>query len=302
MKKILSFALLAGVCFASALFAQDSGKATIAVTKVQTSEPLKQKLSKDGGLPALERVQAALADRLAAAMKQTGKFEVVTRSDLDAVLAEQEFADSGNAAVQSMAGKLKGVDYVLTIKIDDFQDYVKSATFAQLEKTTEKRLLRLGLVANLIDVKTGVLKETVSVFLDQSDISEEETHVTENGKLNDSLIIAITQKASKRIAWEISYVVFPIRVIAVTGNIITLNYGEGSGIRPAYGFEVFAVGELLKDPDTGEILGHEEVPVGKISVLYVRPKFSTAKAHVNNGIAVGQIVRPDGCKLTPNEE
>jgi hypothetical protein len=56
---------------------------------------------------------------------------------------------------------------------------------------------------------------------------------------------------------------------------------------------VYKAGIELKDPDTGEVLGVEEVNVGKVRVISVLPKVSKAEIiGADTGVAEGAIVRP----------
>jgi hypothetical protein len=54
---------------------------------------------------------------------------------------------------------------------------------------------------------------------------------------------------------------------------------------------VFAVGKELIDPDTQEVLGKEEVEIGKVRITDVLPKFSKASILEDRGIAEGAILR-----------
>jgi len=57
-------------------------------------------------------------------------------------------------------------------------------------------------------------------------------------------------------------------------------------------FNVFALGEPLIDPDTQEMLGREEVRVGKVRIVSVQPRFSTAEILEDLGITKGTVLRP----------
>jgi hypothetical protein len=60
-----------------------------------------------------------------------------------------------------------------------------------------------------------------------------------------------------------------------------------------------APGKELKDPDTGEVLGVEEVPIGKVRITEVLPKFSKGEIVEDLGVAVGTILRlpsPDSAR------
>jgi hypothetical protein len=86
-------------------------------------------------------------------------------------------------------------------------------------------------------------------------------------------------------------VIFPVKVIAKTDKTVTVNRGEGSGVAADQVWRVFAVGKEMIDPDTKEILGREEVEIGKVRITDVLPKFSRATVLEDRGIAEGAVLR-----------
>jgi hypothetical protein len=72
---------------------------------------------------------------------------------------------------------------------------------------------------------------------------------------------------------------------------ITINCGADAGLKPGQVFDVYAVGKELKDPTTGETLGHDEQLVGRVAVSELQPKFSKAKVWEDKGIAAGAVLR-----------
>ena len=72
---------------------------------------------------------------------------------------------------------------------------------------------------------------------------------------------------------------------------MTINRGEGGGVAEGDLFNVFAQGAELKDPDTGEVLGREEVKVGKVKISQVNPKTSLAEIVEDTGIDKGAVLR-----------
>ena len=72
---------------------------------------------------------------------------------------------------------------------------------------------------------------------------------------------------------------------------VTVNRGEGSGVVADQVLRVFAVGKELIDPDTQEVLGKEEVEIGKVRITDVLPKFSKASILEDRGIAEGALLR-----------
>jgi hypothetical protein len=72
------------------------------------------------------------------------------------------------------------------------------------------------------------------------------------------------------------------KIAKADGPTLYFNVGSEAGIKEGDEFDVYRVGEQIKDPDTGEVLGTNETKVGRVKVMAVRgPRLST-------GVAVGQ--------------
>jgi hypothetical protein len=84
---------------------------------------------------------------------------------------------------------------------------------------------------------------------------------------------------------------YPISVLEKEGKEITINCGGDAGLKPGQVLNVYAVGKELKDPVSGESLGHDEQIVGRVSVSQLQPKFAKAKIWEDNGIVTGNILR-----------
>ena len=227
---------------------------------------------------------------MSSALQNARKFEVLTRSDLPEAMKEADFGDSGNSAGGAVRN-FKGADYILTVKINDFQDYVKTADFKLIGKSAQKRLLRMGAVANIIDARTGAIAESANISVSESEISERDAGVRESSKLDRRLLAELSKSLAAKIAARATEVAFPAKVVAKTGSLVTVNRGDGTDIAVGDVYEVYASSGDLIDPDTGENLGSEEVPVGRVEITAVRPKFSLSRAVKDNGIARGHVLR-----------
>jgi hypothetical protein len=84
--------------------------------------------------------------------------------------------------------------------------------------------------------------------------------------------------------------IYPIRIIAVNADGASVNRGEGGGLSVGDTLDVYAEGQEMIDPDTGEVLGSEETKVGRIRITQVLAKFSKAQV-LGGSPAVGQICR-----------
>ncbi|MDX8414894.1 CsgG/HfaB family protein [Intestinicryptomonas porci] len=270
-------------------------KTSIAVTKVVVTKSLENSLKAKGGAESLSRVVESMNSNLSSAFLSTRKFDVLTRTDLDALVAEQQFGESGNVDSKTapQAGKFKGAQYIVTVAIDDYKDYMRKRNFGTLNKITETRIIRFGAVANLIDATTGSIKESTNFIISNEGRAEEDSRAdTSSGDLTDSVIATLTRSMCNNIAFKISDIIYPAKIIGKTGKTIMFNRAADSGVKLGDVYEVFALGEVMIDPDTGETLGSEETLIGTIKVISVLPKFSKGViVGEDNGIEKGQVLR-----------
>jgi len=96
---------------------------------------------------------------------------------------------------------------------------------------------------------------------------------------------------ASKMANRVVDVIHPAKIIAQTGKQVTINRGAGTGVSKGQEWEIFALGEEMIDPDTGESLGSSEVMVGLVSIQRVTPRFSTAIVTEDYGIVKGAIAR-----------
>ncbi len=295
MKKVLllSISLL---CAFSTLLATSAGKSTLAVTKVSATKSVENTMKANGTIDTFNRVVEAIDVNLLSAFNGTRKFQMLSRSDLDAVIKEQGFAASGNASISDVnavkMGKILGAKYIVTVTVDDFQDFKDKAHFSTLKKSDENRSIRIGAIAKIIDSTTGSILETANIIAKRrSYVSKDDIANHSGGNKSDENIALLTRDICAQIANKVVDVIFPPKVIGKTGKIVTFNRGEGTGVQVGDEYAIFALGEKMVDPDTGDELGAEEVDIGKMRVTSVTPKFSKGIILEDNGVAKGQVLR-----------
>ena len=129
------------------LLASAQDKATIAISSIKPT-PSVAEATQSVKRTELNRIIESLDSQLVDRVNATRKFDVVGRSDLGDVLKEQELGASGNvdAKTAAKAGKLAGAKYLLVATVDDFQDYVETATFEGTGRSASKRILRMSIV------------------------------------------------------------------------------------------------------------------------------------------------------------
>jgi hypothetical protein len=103
--------------------------------------------------------------------------------------------------------------------------------------------------------------------------------------------VAVSRSLAEKIAVHVADVIFPAKVISRRETQVMINRGEGAGVVVGDIFNAYAQGEEVKDPDTGEVLGREEVKVGKVKITEVDPKFSKADVIEDTGVGPGSVLR-----------
>jgi hypothetical protein len=268
---------------------------TIGISPVKANPSVEEAVAKAGKRLSLQRVVESLDGQLQSAVHNTRRFEIVARSDLDSVFLEQAFAASGNVDSNdpnaSSSFKIRGAKYVLVAGIDDFQDFEESATFEGLGQRATRRVIRFSAVARIFDSTTGSLLETANFQIRNQDLGQSATRASSDGQLSDQLLVGITREMAEKIAVRVVDVIFPARVLAINSPQVTISRGDGTGIKPNEIWEVFALGEELIDPDTGVSYGRDEIMVGKVRIVRVRPQFSTAEIVDDAGIQRGAVLR-----------
>jgi hypothetical protein len=147
-------------------------------------------------------------------------------------------------------------------------------------------------VAKIYDSSTAKLLESANfqVRKDQRLLSLKRGN--ENSALSDELLVGVARGMAEKVANRVADVIFPAKIISKIDRQVTINRGDGTGIAIGQVWNVYATGKELKDPDTGEILGVQEVLVGNVKVTGVLPKVSTADVlGEDTGIAEGAILR-----------
>jgi len=286
----LSFALIFFI--QASLWAQ---KETIGVTAVKPTQAIIQNVDRAGKRISLDRVLQSMNGQLIDRINATRKFQVVARSDLDDILKEQDFASSGNVDLNDKSAaqqfKIAGVKYLVVTTVDDFQDYNEVATFQGTGRSATKRVIRLSCVGKIYDSTTGKLLESTNFQISNKDVSENKTYSVRDSNLNEDLLVAIAREMSGKIANRVTDVIFPPKVLSKRDKQITINRGDGTDIAVGQIWNVFAVGEELIDPDTKETLGREEILIGKVKIIGVLPKTSTAEIIEDLGIDKEAVLR-----------
>lgn len=276
------------------------GKMRIGLGAVKVLPSLKHSLAANGQLDLVNRASETIEGQMMDALQNTRKFEIIARHDLDELIKEQglpagSITDPSDPK-SAMAARIKGVEYLVLTTIDDFVDVEQSTASPEMQMAVSRRTLRMSAVVRIYNSSTGVLLESMSVPVQVEGggaVRITPGDAMRNPKAqDDSAYVELVNQLSTRCAQRITDILFPAKVVTVTGDAVVINRGAGTMINRGEVWEVYATGKELRDPDTGEILGKEETKMGEIVINDVLPKASRAQlVGENRGVGPGQIAR-----------
>jgi len=282
--------------------AAGGGKPRLAIREIAASKAVQAQAGAEGALNVLNQIVEGADPQLMTAIDGTRRFELVARADLPSVIKEQNLAESGNVnTLDPQAAKalqLAGAAYLATVTIDNFQDVTERTVLPGQfgDSQAERRTIQIQGVVKIFNSTTGTLYRSTAVTLNESAVDEVLAGVQQQGRKTNALIGKVTSLFASAAANAITESLAPAKVIGYTMGQVTFNRTADSGVKDGQIWEVLAPGQQMVDPDTGEVLGAEEVRVGWARVTNAGPRFSTAQAIEDFGIDRGSIMRlrPEG--------
>lgn len=263
--------------------AQAQEKKKLAITKIAATDALKKRMAKQGVELSLDSVLQALDSQVYDRVLNTRRFEILERSDADALATE--------SAAAGEAFNFNKADYLLTIRVDSFNDRMEERKLASLGKTIRARTIELSAVAKITEVSTQRAIASTNFKVSKRDSENRSESTTARvGEGSDDLMIQAVGEMAAKIAMRAADAVSPARIIGKRDATVTINRNDQSGIKVGQVWEVFAIGDELIDPDTGE-KSLEEVYVGKVKITRVTPQNSQGQTLEDTGIERGAIVR-----------
>lgn len=214
------------------------------------------------------------------ALTNSRKFEVITRRAdmLENITDEQIFAQSDWAAGDSAdKGWLKNAQALVIIEITSFSFGRSASAIPNIEnKWNVSDNCSIKMSAKIIDTVSGTI--LASFPIEASTGSGTFMVSGSKGGASRSIMQKNMTKAAGLLVNKISDTVFPIKIVNVQdADNIWINRGDDSGLKMGETFNIFAPGEELIDPDTGESLGTTETQVGQAKVVKINPKASVVK-------------------------
>ena len=228
---------------------------------------------------------------------QTNKFDVIERSRLDEILSERGLSMAGIADGQVGINGIRGVDYLIYGAITKLGQSKSQNNLGIIGINRNDKNYEAAVDLRIVDVSNGsmVLAHTVEVSSDTDGsftigglrgFGAIGASSSEGDPLSD-----VQSLAAAELAGVIATTINPIKVAAVQADgTIILNYGE-SVLHDEEFLKVYRLGEGFTDPDTGEVLGAEEIEVSALQIVDPSSKFSKARLAYGEMPIVGDVAR-----------
>jgi curli biogenesis system outer membrane secretion channel CsgG len=246
-----------------------------------------------------QKLAAVARDVITEGMVKSGAFVVVEREQLANVLKEQGLAMTGalSAASAAKASKLLGLQALVTGKITDYAEDVKSGGFGgYYHSTTRTAVARVSV--RLVDATTG------EIWLAESGEGKADStskSVMGGGQNNfdqtigkKALYGAIKQLMGKIVA-KADTKPWSGTVVKASKESVYITAGSDTNLPVGASLKVRRLGEEIKDPGTGVVIGRELGKVlGTLQVSqHVNEKLTMCVATKGSGFQVGDEVTAD---------
>jgi len=258
------------------------------------------------GVSAQINLGEGMAEMLATALVNSGRFIVVERQAIQDVLSEQDFSASGRTSPAGAPkfGKILNSQILIRGAVTQFGMRESGGGGALSIKGIDVGLATsqavVGVDVRIYDTTTGEVLDSVrcegsasSTGLDFG-YSEHDwgfgTGAFQNTPLGKATAKAI-DKAVIAIITRIKDVPWEGRIVKASGNEAYINAGAGSGINTGDSFVVYRPSEELIDPQTGQSLGCEVKRIGAVTVTEVQDKFSKASVNATMPLQANDIIK-----------
>jgi hypothetical protein len=255
---------------------------------VQVNPAVVKKAGGFGSMQYLEELSQALHTVIENKIQGSQKFTVIPRgAGLQVLLENQDWENSGNVDFATAANQLQmsGSDYVAIVTISDFQSVASVLKFRTINASGKSYQMRISASLIVYNSTTGERQANAS-------FSDVERSVEQAGVLkNKSVTTKLADRVGSSVVMRIVDEIYPAKILRILGNQVTINRGDSAGVFIGDRYTVFALGEALIDPDTGESLGSDEYPIGELVVTRVTTKLSYGDKVDDQGIEVGNVLR-----------
>ncbi len=217
------------------------------------------------------RLGTSASDILITELAKSGKFIVVERDKMGKLLEEQKLGMSGAIDPNTAAkmGRILGLNAIVTGAISQFGESTDGSQY--LLTQSKRQQVKATVDIRVVDVETGQIlyadsgagiakKSTGGVLGLGTRAGYDET-------LEGEALRAAIVKFVNNIVTQVSKKPWSCRVADAEGTSVYLNAGHDSGIDLGTKMTFYKLGRAIKDPASGQVIGHTETKGGDLKVV-----------------------------------
>ena len=218
------------------------------------------------------RILGLLNQSLVTYLTQTRKFFVADRDFVDEIYSERNFIQNGDVPLTELSklGNDLGVDLILVGVIEDFNTQSTKKTFESMNKTFVSTKGIVEISYRVIDVATRQIKYA-------------NLYLSDSGTTSINADTQMITDAVSSIGQDILFAIYPLRVEKIDEMKLFIGQG-GNQLNIGDKYDVFMLGEEIKDSYTGETLGQIEKLIGIAEIENVTSKMSSANLQLNENV------------------
>jgi curli biogenesis system outer membrane secretion channel CsgG len=258
-------------------------------------------------------VGAAAQDILISELVKKGKYTVIDRERLSAILQEKNLSLSGDIDPKTAvkAGKLLGVEYVIVGSVTEFGSVKSGASTGWLGGRVPNVNVGTTRFTAAIDARAISTTTGEIIWADTARESTTDARVFVNGAGGGAVDEAQADKVIRPVCAQLAASLekgklttsglggsadasgIAGKIARVDADEIYINIGAEAGVQAGQVFQVVRKGKVILDPDTGEVLGADETKVGQVKITVVKgPRLSLCSAVSGTGFKPGDILKP----------
>jgi curli biogenesis system outer membrane secretion channel CsgG len=256
----------------------------------------------------------AAQDMFVTELVKRGGYRVIERERLSAIMQEKGLALSGDVDPKTAmkVGKLLGVEYLVAGALTELGESKRGASVPggllgrfQPSVHVGSTKMDCAIDARAFNTSTGEI-----IWADSASEASSDSQVYVAGagggvedrrkldKLVRLVVVKLAESLSKKTlgtsgvggASDTSGIAG--KIARIDAGTIYLNVGSEAGVKEGDEFNVMRMGDAIKDPDTGEVLGQNEAKVGRLKVLKVMgPRLATARSVSGSGFRAGDAIK-----------
>lgn len=251
-------------------------------------------------------------DKLMHELNKSGRFILIERKDINSILRELEFQSSKYVpkTAGEKVGDVLGAQIIVTGSIGFNDDSIEYWAAKLKEWVLEDQDMRVKL-ANSQGRDRGATENlrrqySIKRMKDERDALDESPpprslymrlYEVGTGRVVDSVYVQgrtekdLIHKAVRKLEGSMEKMAWRGKIADVSGDVAYINAGRDMGLAAGDEFQVFSIGKEIKDPDIGNVIGHEEQNIGSVKIESVQDKVSKSKIMKGAGqIKKGDIV------------